>query len=237
MAVMDDALWTPRDQVNRRDEGPATLGFDTDHEFNFNEFSTTQSFLDNGLLEFQPILPIPVDLDLRSFPTSIPDHDQNEPFFETITRLLGERLHHQFDLSDQITAQLMGPQSRLSQQYLSQLADRIYARVDAFISETINSRRAQNHPDRMLGHDIQDPMTSVSSSLWLGPPPPAQDPFIISETANIVPQQAYVDPILFWAPTELSAPDISAPASNDRAFVPDLGILVSREGSVPAILA
>jgi len=237
MAVMDDAFWTPRDQVDRRDHGPATLGVETDHEFNFNEISAAQSFLDNSLLEVQPALPIPMDLDLRSFPPSIPDQDQDQPFFEAITQLLGEHLHRQFDLSDQFTAQLVGPQSRLSQQYVSQLADRIHARVDASINETINSRHAQNHRDRMLGHDIQDSMASVTGSLRLGPPPPALDPFTISKTADIIPQQAYVDPILFWGTPELLAPDVPPSATNDRAFVPDLGLLVSREGLVPEILA
>ncbi|KAF3039837.1 hypothetical protein E8E11_007652 [Didymella keratinophila] len=238
--VMDDAFWTPRDQVDRRGHSPATLGVETDHEFNFNEIPAPQSFLDNSLLEVQPVLPIPMDLDLRSFPTSIPDQDQDQdrPFLEAIIQLLGENLHRQFDLSDQFTAQLVGrPQSHLGQQYVSQLADRIHARVDASISETINSRHAQNPRDRMLGHDMQDSMASVSGSLWLGPPPPAQDPFTISETANINPRQAYVDPILFWGTPEFLAPDVLPPATNDRAFVPDLGLLFSREGLVPEILA
>ena len=234
MAVMDDPSWTPRDQVQRRDNDPATHGVETDHEFNFNELSTAQSFLDNGLLEVQPILPIPMDLDLRSRPTSIPDQDQDRPFLQAITQLLDEHLHYRFDLSDQFSAQLAGPQSHLNQQYVLQLADRIHARVDASISETINSRQAQSHRDRILEHDLRDP---VSGSLWLGPPPPAQDALMMSETANIIPQRAYVDPILFWAPTELPAPDAPTPATNDRAFVPDLGFLVSREGSIPAILA
>ncbi len=89
----------------------------------------------------------------------------------------------------------------------------------------------------MLGRYIQDPMTSVSESLWLGPPPPAQDPLTISETANTVPHQEYVDLIMFWTPPEPLVPDTPIPYTRDRNFVPDLGFLISREGSVPSILA
>jgi hypothetical protein len=237
LAVTDDASWTPKDQLHRRDDSPVVNDVETDQEYNFNEISLAQSFLDNSLLGVQPALPIPMDLDLRSLSTITPDQDQDQHFFEAITQLLDEHLHRRFDLSDQLTAELVGPQSRLSQQYLSQLSDRIHARVDASINETINSRQAQNCQDRMLGHDMQDPMASRHESLWLGSPPPAQYPFTISETANFIPQQAYVDPILFWTTPELLAPDVPTSVTNDRDFVPDLGFLVSREGPVPAILA